>query len=157
MLGFNRWHLSIALSAILGGAAIVWLALEILIPAPPKKITIATGQSNQIYQAIGNSYRTILARSGVDVDVRLTNGAVENLALLNDPHSGVTAGIVQGGLSDGTQSPDLLSLGRINYQVYWLFYSATETISDLRQLKGKRIALGPEGNRENPRSQRCHR
>jgi len=117
MLGFNRWHLSIVLSAILGGAAIVWLALDILIPAPPKKIAIATGQRNQIYQAIGNSYRTILARSGVDVDVRLTNGAVENLALLNDPHSGVTAGIVQGGISDGTQSPDLLSLGRINYQV----------------------------------------
>jgi hypothetical protein len=28
---------------------------------------------------------------------------VENLALLNDPHSGVTAGIVQGGISDGAQ------------------------------------------------------
>ena len=51
MLGFNRWHLSIVLSAILGGAAIVWLALDILIPAPPKKIAIATGQRNQIYQA----------------------------------------------------------------------------------------------------------
>jgi TRAP transporter TAXI family solute receptor len=149
-LGFNRWHLSIVLAAILGGAAIVWLALAILIPAPPKKITIATGQRNQIYQAIGNSYRTILARSGVDVDVRLTNGAVENLALLNDPHSGVTAGIVQGGISDGAQSPDLLSLGRINYQVYWLFYGAAETITDLRQLKGKRIALGPEGSGQRP-------
>jgi TRAP-type uncharacterized transport system substrate-binding protein len=112
MLGLNRWHLSFVLAAILGGAAMVWLALAILIPAPPKKIAIATGQRNQIYQAIGNSYRTILARSGVDVDVRLTNGAVENLALLNDRHSGVTAGIVQGGISDGTQSPDLLSLGR---------------------------------------------
>ena len=150
MLGFNRWHLSMVLATILGGAAIVWLALEILIPSPPRKITIATGQRNQIYQAIGISYRTILARSGVDVDVRLTNGAVENLALLNDPHSGVTAGIVQGGISDGAQSPDLLSLGRINYQVYWLFYSAAETITDLRQLKGKRIALGPEGSGQRP-------
>ncbi|HWS07427.1 MAG TPA: hypothetical protein VN362_06310 [Xanthobacteraceae bacterium] len=102
MLGFNRWHLSMVLATILGGAAIVWLALEILIPSPPKK-NVATGQRNQIYQAIGISYRTILARSGVDVDVRLTNGAVENLALLNDPHSGVTAGIVQGGISDGAQ------------------------------------------------------
>jgi hypothetical protein len=150
MLGINRWHLSIVLSAVLCGAAIVWLALEILIPSPPKKITIATGQRNQIYQAIGNSYRTILARAGVDVDVRLTNGAVENLALLSDPHSGVTAGIVQGGISDGTQSPDLLSLGQINYQVYWIFYNATETITDLRQLKGKRIALGPEGSGQRP-------
>jgi TRAP-type uncharacterized transport system substrate-binding protein len=150
MLGLNRWHLFFVLSAILCSAAIVWLALEILIPAPPKKITIATGQRNQIYQAIGNSYRTILARSGVDVDVRVTNGAVENLKLLNDPHSGVTAGIVQAGISDGTQSPDLLSLGRINYQVYWLFYNATETLTDLRQLKGKRIALGPEGSGQRP-------
>jgi TRAP transporter TAXI family solute receptor len=154
MLGFNRWHLSFVLAAILGGAAIVWLALAILIPAPPKKITIATGQRNQIYQAIGNSYRTILARSGVDVDVRLTNGAVENLALLNDPHSGVTAGIVQGGISDGAQSPDLLSLGRINYQVYWLFYGAAETITDLRQLKGKRVALGPEGSGQRPMTEK---
>lgn len=71
MLGFNRWHLSMVLATILGGAAIVWLALEILIPSPPKKITIATGQRNQIYQAIGISYRTILARSGVGVDVCL--------------------------------------------------------------------------------------
>jgi TRAP-type uncharacterized transport system substrate-binding protein len=44
----------------------------------------------------------------------------------------------------------LLSLGRIDYQVYWLFYSAAETITDLRQLKGKRIALGPEGSGQRP-------
>jgi hypothetical protein len=47
MLGFNRWHLSIVLSAILCSAAVAWLALEILIPAPPKKIAIATSQRNQ--------------------------------------------------------------------------------------------------------------
>ena len=41
-------------------------------------------------------------------------------------------------------------MGRINYQVYWLFYSAAETITDLRQLKGKRIALGPEGSGQRP-------
>ena len=154
MLGLNRWHLFIVLSAILCSAAVAWLALETLVPSPPKRITIATGQRNQIYQAIGNRYRTILARSGVDVDVRLTSGAVENLKLLNDPHSGVTAGIVQGGLSDGTQSPDLLSMGRINYQVYWIFYNATESITDLRQLKGKRIALGPEGSGQRPITER---
>ena len=37
-------------------------------------------------------------------------------------------------------------MGRINYQIYWVFYSATETLDDLRQLKGKRIALGPQGS-----------
>ena len=60
MLGFNRWHLSMVLATILGGAAIVWLALENLIPSPPKKITIATGQRNQTTRlsasAIGRSW-----------------------------------------------------------------------------------------------------
>jgi hypothetical protein len=50
---------------------------------------------------------------------------------------------MQGGLSNGRLSPDLLSLGRIDYQIFWLFYPTGETITDLAQLKGKRIALGP--------------
>ena len=78
--------------------------------------------------------------------MRLTNGAGDNIKLLNDPTSGVKVGIVQGGISDSDQSPDLLSLGRINYQIYWIFHRATETLDDLRQLKGKRIAVGPQGS-----------
>jgi hypothetical protein len=50
---------------------------------------------------------------------------------------------MQGGLSNSRLSPDLLSLGRIDYQIFWLFYPKGETITDLTQLKGKRIALGP--------------
>jgi len=34
------------------------------------------------------------------LDVRLTNGAAENIALLNDPASGIKVGFVQGGISD---------------------------------------------------------
>jgi len=81
-------------------------------------------------------YREILARSHVDLEVRLTNGAEENIKLLNDPTSGIKVGIVQGGISDGDQSPDLLSLGRINYQIFWIFYGATETLDDLRRSQG---------------------
>jgi len=39
-----------------------------------------------------------------------------------------------------------LSLGRIDYQVLWLFYPADKTFSDLTQFRGKRIALGPLGS-----------
>ena len=53
---------------------------------------------------------------------------------------------MQGGISNGKDVPDLLSLGRIDYQVFWLFYPAGETLSDLTQLKGKRVALGPFGS-----------
>jgi TRAP-type uncharacterized transport system substrate-binding protein len=154
MLGFNRRHFAKGLAALLCVVGISWFALNYFIPAPPSKFSIATGARNQIYQAIGNRYREILARSHVDLHVSLTNGAAENIALLNDPNSGIKVGIAQGGISDSTQSPDLLSLGRINYQIYWIFYNATETLSDLRQLKGKRIALGPQGSGQRPMTEK---
>ena len=146
MLGFNRWHLVKLLAAIVCIAGIVSLALIYFIPAPPAKFTIATGAKNQTYEAIGKKYQDILARSHVGVELRLTNGAVDNIKLLNDPVSGIKVGIVQGGISDSDRSPDLLSLGLINYQIYWIFHRANETLDDLRQLKGKRIAVGPQGS-----------
>jgi hypothetical protein len=157
MLGLGWPGLLKGLVAILCILGIVSLALIYFFPAPPSKFTIVTGGKNQIYESIGNKYREIIARSDVDVEVRLTNGAVENIKLLNDPTSGIKAGIVQGGISDSDQSPDLLSLGQINYQVYWIFYSATETLGDLRQLKGKRVALGPHGSGQRPMTEKILR
>jgi len=39
-----------------------------------------------------------------------------------------------------------MSLGRIDHQIFWLFYPTGETITDLTSLKGKRIGLGAEGS-----------
>ena len=142
------------LAAIFCIVGLSWLALEYFVPSAPSKFSIATGGRNQIYEAIGNKYWDVLARSKIDLHVTLTSGAVENIALLNDPKSGIKVGIVQGGISDSDQSPDLMSLGRINYQIYWIFYSATELINDLRQLKGKRIALGPQGSGQRPMTEK---
>ena len=143
MLGFNRWHLLRMVAAILCAAGFAWLALVYLIPAPPAKITVATSLQGDHYQVLGTRYQGILSGSSVELLLRPTEGAKENLRLLNDPSSGVQAAFMQGGLSNSRLSPDLLSLGRIDYQIFWLFYPKGETITDLTQLKGKRIALGP--------------
>ena len=124
---------------------VVSLALIYLFPAPPSKFTIVTGGKNQIYQSIGNRYREIIARSHVDLEVRLTTGAVENIELLNDPTSGIKVGIVQGGISTSDRSPDLLSLGLINYQIYWIFFSATETLDDLDSLRANALLWDRRG------------
>jgi TRAP-type uncharacterized transport system substrate-binding protein len=142
MLGFDRWQLLKTLSTILCIAGLAWLALAYLIPAPPSKITIATSIANDHYQVLGTRYQGILANSDIEVELRLTDGAKENLRLLNDPASGIQIGFMQGGVSNGKLAPDLLSLGRIDYQVFWLFYPTGETLTELTQLKGKRIALG---------------
>src|SRR5271169_1831548 len=146
MLGFSRWGLAKGVAAVLCIVGLSWLALDYFVPAPPAQFSIATGAKNQTYEAIGRKYQDILARSHVGVELRLTNGAVDNIRLLNDPASGIKVGIVQGGISDSDRSPDLLSLGLINYQIYWIFHRANETLDDLRQLKGKRIAVGPQGS-----------
>src|SRR5947208_10940142 len=111
MAGLNRWHLLKGLAAIVCIVGMSWLALDYFIPAPPSKFTIATGAKNQTYEAIGKKYQDILARSHVDVELRLTNGAGENIKLLNDPAPTIKVGIAQGGISDSDRSPDLLSLG----------------------------------------------
>jgi TRAP-type uncharacterized transport system substrate-binding protein len=143
MLGFNRWRLLRMVAAMLCVAGVAWLALVYLIPAPPPRITVATALLGDHYQVLGTRYQGILSGSSIELELRTTDGAKENLGLLNDPNSGIQAGFMQGGLSNSRLSPDLLSLGRIDYQIFWLFYPTGETITDLTQLKGKRIALGP--------------
>ena len=68
------------------------------------------------------------------------------LALLQDRNSGVHVAFVQGGVSNSNQASEVLSLGRINYQLFWVFHRATETVDEVAQLKGKRIAVGPIGS-----------
>ncbi len=94
------------------------------------------------YELFGHRYQKILARSDVKADVVLTDGSVENLKLLQDRKAGVQVAFVHGGGSNSNQAPEVLSLGRINYQLFWIFCRATETLDDLVQSKGKRIAVG---------------
>jgi len=65
---------------------------------------------------------------------------------LNDANSGIQIGFMQGGISNSRLAPDLMSLGRLDHQIFWLFYPTGPTITDLTQLKGKRIGLGAEGS-----------
>src|SRR5271167_4982088 len=146
MLGYTREHLFVVLTATLLFVAGVWLVLEILLPPPPTKIAIAGSFRGGHYESLALRYKNIFERAHVKVDVRATDGAAANLKLLNDPNSGIQIAFMQGGVANSTEAPDLLSLGRIDYQVFWLFYPAGETLSDLTQLKGKRIALGPPGS-----------
>jgi len=143
MFDFGRWHWLKVLAAAACVAGLTWITLAHLIPAPPAKIEIATSLQGEHYQMLGTRYQGILADSDIELALRITDGAKENLRLLNDRASGIQVGFMQGGISNSRLAPDLLSLGRIDYQVFWLFYPTGEALTDLGQLKGKRIALGP--------------
>ena len=126
--------------------SIVSLVLIYFIPAPPTKITMATAFKGSSFEYYGGQYREIFARSNVDLELRPTTGAVENIKLLLDPRSDVQISLMLSGVSDGKHAPGLLSLGTVYNNPFWIFYSSNELFDRLSQLKGKRIAVGPEGS-----------
>ena len=146
MLGLIRRRLLAGLVVILTTLGILALALAYFIPAPPSRVTMATAFKGASYDYYGQRYRDRFARANVKLELRETAGALENLKLLLDPNSGVQIAFMNGGVSNGTLAPELLSLGLIYYQPYWIFYTSTERLERLSQLKGKRIAVGPQGS-----------
>ena len=143
---FNRWKIFKVLATIVCTIGVVSLALIHFFPAPPSKVVMATAFRGASFDYYGRQYREIFARYKVNLELRETAGALENVQLLQDPKSGVQIGFVTGGVSDGKRAPDVLSLGTVYNQPFWIFYTSNEQLDRLSQLKGKRIAVGPEGS-----------
>ena len=76
---------------------LVALAYVLLDPTPPKQVTLATGQDQGAYAEFGKRYAQILKENGIEVRLRPTAGAAENLALLREPGGEVDIAFVQGG------------------------------------------------------------
>ena len=132
-----------ALAFVVGASSI---ALVYLVPSPPFRITIATGGKGTTFNYFGERYRARFARAGIELNVRETNGALENLRLLRDSNSNVQVAFSTGGISNSTQTPDVWSMGLITNVPFWIFYPSSQSLESLTQLKGKRIAVGPEGS-----------
>jgi TRAP-type uncharacterized transport system substrate-binding protein len=128
-------------AAIVCLVAVVWLALWYFIPAPPSTITIAAGIKGGAFEHIANRYREILARHHVTLNLRFVDGAAAFVRLINDPKSGVAATFLFAGQTNSTESPDVVSLGRINAAPFWFFYRGPELLDRLSQLKGKRAYI----------------
>jgi TRAP-type uncharacterized transport system substrate-binding protein len=143
-LGHGRLIAGLAALALIIGAG--WLAVEYFVPSPPFRVTIATGRKGTTFEYFGERYRARFARAGVELNIRETAGAFENVKLLQDPRSGVQIAFSAGGISNSTQAPDLRSMGLIFNVPFWIFYSSSQSLDNLIQLKGKRIAVGPEGS-----------
>ena len=147
----------------------VLLALALLVPAyyvldptPPKQVVLATGAEQGAYHEFGKRYQAILKTYGIQVELRNTQGAAENLALLRDPSSGVQLAFVQGGADDASRAdtdaddegPALVSLGSLFFEPVWLFYREdaaqrllkSDTLSHLPQLAGWKLNIGGPGS-----------
>lgn len=141
--------------------AVVALAYWLVNPTPPKKVVLATGAEQGAYSEFGKRYAALLKGHGIEVELRNTSGAAENLGLLRDPGSGVDLAFVQGGADRASagsagepQDEGLASLGSLFFEPVWLFYreasaqrlTGAPRITSLNQLTGWKLNMGPPGS-----------
>jgi TRAP transporter TAXI family solute receptor len=131
-------------------AAAFWLAFQFVEPAPPRTFVMSTGAETGGYHAFGKRYAAILKKSGITLQLQTSAGSVENFARVSDPKSGVSVTLVQGGIAPAGPHDTVVSLGRMFLEPLWVFYRSADTIDRLTQLRGKRIAVGPEGSGTRP-------
>jgi TRAP-type uncharacterized transport system substrate-binding protein len=139
----NHWPtITIGVTA----AAIASAGLGMLRGMPPHLIIMATGPEGDAYYEIAKRYRAALARSNVQVQLVPTAGAVENLAMLRDPHSGASVGLIQGGIPGAGETSGLESLGTLFYEPLWWFHKRDIKGEGVEGLRGQRVSIGPIGS-----------
>ena len=134
-------------------------AYVVLDPTPPRRVTLATGVDQGAYAEFGKRYAARLAQHGIQVTLRPTAGAAENLALLR--RGEVDLAFVQGGADappagadDDAPDAGLRSLGNMFHEPVWLFYREAAVaqrlggrpLASLAQLSGWRLNIGAPGS-----------
>jgi len=108
-------------------------------PAPPRKITVAVAPDEGGSRYYARRYQEILKKQGVTLEVRQSGGSLTNVQLLAD--GGADIAFVQSGIDPGERGAHIVSLGSLSYVPLWVFYRG-QPIDDVRELKGRRIAVG---------------
>ncbi|HWH46243.1 MAG TPA: TAXI family TRAP transporter solute-binding subunit [Burkholderiales bacterium] len=138
--------LVIGVPVLLVTTLVAWLTVKFIGPAPPSSMVLLAGPKESSYYNIAGRYAKIIERSGVQLRVVETEGAQDNLRRLADPKVNADVGFVLGGVAEGADISNLMSLGSVFVQPVLVFYRGKETVERISQLEGKRLAIGPVGS-----------
>jgi uncharacterized protein len=142
---FSRELLEATLPSIALILIVLVLGYKFIDPAPPRKVVISTGIEGSNYRAFASIYGVFLKREGITLETQDSSGDVENLKRLKDGDSRVDIAFIQDGLASTEGAGSLLSLGSLYYEPTWIFCRGKHEITHLSKLKGKRIAVGKDG------------
>ncbi|UCH46525.1 MAG: C4-dicarboxylate ABC transporter substrate-binding protein [Betaproteobacteria bacterium] len=137
-----RWPIVVAAIATL---ALIVVTFTLTRPLPPKTVIMATGPQGGAYDTVGQRYREFFARHRITLELKATNGSVDNIGLLKDPRSGVSVTLAQNGITNRTESPGLVSLGTLFYEPLW-FFSGVGPLRSPKDVEKMRFALGLPGS-----------
>lgn len=120
------------------------IAYQFVDPAPPAELTMTTGQRDGSYYHFGNQYSEFLNQHGIQLKVEASAGSLENLERLKS--GAADAAFIQGGTITGNTNQELTFLGSLYFEPLWVFHRSGISLTRLSELRGKRIAIGPEGS-----------
>jgi TRAP-type uncharacterized transport system substrate-binding protein len=136
------WLLGIAIVVL---ALVAWGLWSLAPPPPPKQIVMSTGADDGAYHAYALRYREILATYGMDLALKPSRGAQENLERLRQHADDVDVALVQSGLTR-EKEPGLVTLGSVFYEPIWVFYRDERVLERGAELAGRKIAIGAPGS-----------
>lgn len=122
--------------------AALYAAYRLVDPLPPRRLVIAAGPAGASYDDYARQYARVLARHGIQLEVRNYEGSLPHFDALRDAGSGVQAAITTFGFTRPDDAETLYSLGGISVSPIFVFYRGSEPISQLAQLRGKRLSIG---------------
>jgi uncharacterized protein len=126
--------------------AVFYVTYRLVDPLPPRHLAIAAGMPGSGYDNFARQYARILARHGVELEIRNSAGAVEDLEVLRNPASGVEAALTTFGVTQPADADILYSLGGIFDAAIFIFYRNAEPITVFAQFRGKRLSIGVPGS-----------
>ena len=135
---------AIPLGIVVGIAGV--LAVKLVGSAPTSVIRLLSGPPGSNFRLNAEKYKKHIEAHGVRVELLDSQGSLENLRRLANPKHDVDAGFVQAGLHEGVDLTKLVSLGTMFPLPLLVYERLPETADRLTDLKGKRLAIGPEGS-----------
>lgn len=139
---FRLWGSGLLLIIVI--FAVAWFFVE---PAPPNRIVIAVGAQDGAYWQFAQQYAEFFKQYDIELELKETAGSLENYRLLEDEND-IHVAIVQGGSAPEKirNSNQLESIASLYFEPVWVFYRGDKLVTEIRQLKGKTIAVGRENS-----------
>jgi TRAP transporter TAXI family solute receptor len=114
-------------------------------PAPPRRITLATGQPGGMYHTFGGQYVARLKGIGLGTVVVPTSGSLDNLQRVLRGEADLA--FAQGGTAALVPDPTsrLRGIAALYLEPLWVFHRAP-TLRSLSELAGQRVSIGLPGS-----------
>ncbi|WP_426957287.1 TAXI family TRAP transporter solute-binding subunit [Muricoccus radiodurans] len=131
---------------ILATAIGLFVAFRFVSPAPPDTLRLAVSTDPQsAYTQTVAAYARALEQEHFKVERVPTQGSVDNLRLLREGR--VDLALVQGGVPSRDNAAGLVTMGQVFFEPAWVFIrNQPEGARPVQALRGKRVAVGPEGS-----------